>query len=316
MSATLPVDTLPPASERRRANVAALIAKGLVTERGGEVVRLGAAALRLYERLLERFRALGDALGAEQRAYPVLLPTAVLARTTYFLSFPHQATFASTIDPARLDGAVQSLERGDALADALMGCMAVSERILSPAVCYHCYAELEGARIDVPLRVIQATGRCFRHEDPDARRPLARQREFSMHELVLLGRQQEVERARAELVTDVVALARRAGLGVDVVPAQDPFYGSVQGRALGMMQRVTGSKLELVVDAGEGPLAIASFNLHGDYFGRTFEIAGEADVLFTGCVAFGVERWMAAIVAVHGPDPAAWWPVLEQMENR
>jgi hypothetical protein len=301
--------------ELRRAHVSAFLAAGLAVTAEREVVRLAGAALELHERLIARFRALGGALGAERREYPVLLPTAVLARTSYFLSFPHQATFAAPVDPAEVPAMVDALERGVAFADALHRRTAVPERILSPAVCYHCYAELAGGRVDGPLRVVQATGRCFRHEDAEARRPLARQREFVMHELILLGEEQPVADARTALCRRVTAMAARARLAAEVVPAQDPFYGSVQGRALGMMQRVTGSKLELVVDAGDGPLAIASFNLHGDYFGQALGIGGGGGVLFTGCVAFGIERWMCALIAAHGPDPDAWWQAIDEMED-
>ena len=84
-----------------------------------------------------------------------------------------------------------------------------------------------------------------------------------------------------------------------------------QGKAKGLVQRATGTKQEFVVEAGGGPLAISSFNLHGDYFGRSLDIkAASGAPLSTGCVAFGVERWMRALVAARGPDPSGWWHLL------
>jgi hypothetical protein len=297
------------ALERRRCeHVAHFLESPDVGLAAREVVRLSGAALELRERVIARLRGLGAEWAAEERCYPVLLPTAALARTDYFLSFPHQATFAAALDPSAVPGLVDELERGEAaLARARL---AKPDSVLSPAVCYHCYLELRGQTLAAPLRVIQATGRCFRHEDEQACRPLARQREFTMHEIILLGDEQSVKDARASLTDRVLDLAARAGLLGELQSASDPFYGSVRGRALGMMQRVTGSKLELQVEAADGPLAIASFNLHGDYFGRAFELSTERGVLFSGCVAFGVERWMRALVAVHGPNPEACWRAL------
>jgi hypothetical protein len=296
---------------RRCEHVASFLGSPDVGVAGQEVVRLSGPALELRERVIARLRGLGIEFGAEERSYPVLLPTAALARTEYFLSFPHQATFAATIDPSALPGFVAELERGETTATTARRMqLAKPDDILSPAVCYHCYLELGGHQLDAPLRVVQATGRCFRRETGDACRPLARQREFTMHEIILLGDEQKVKDARAALTDRVMGIAARAGLHGELQPAQDAFYGSVRGRALGMMQRVTSSKLELVVEAGEGPLAIASFNLHGDYFGRAFEISNEHGALFSGCVAFGIERWMRALVAVHGPNPEACWQAL------
>jgi hypothetical protein len=295
--------------ERRRCeHVAQFLESPDVGLAAREVVRLSGAALELRERVIARLRGLGAEFAAEERAYPVLLPTAALARTDYFLSFPHQATFAAAVEPSALPGLVDELDRdGTALTRVRLD---RPENVLSPAVCYHCYLELRGQTFDAPLRVIQATGRCFRHEDEQACRPLARQREFTMHEIILLGEEQAVKDARAALIDRVLALAAQAGLRGELQPASDPFYGSVRGRALGMMQRVTGSKLEFVVEAGEGPLAIASFNLHGDYFGRAFELSTTRGVLFSGCVAFGIERWMRALVATHAPNPETCWRAL------
>jgi hypothetical protein len=294
--------------ERRCEHVASFLGSSDVVLSGREVVRLSGAALELHERVLARLRDLGTELGADARAYPVLLPTAALTRTDYFLSFPHQATFAAGIDPSALPGFVDELERNETTVAQVR--LAKSDQILSPAVCYHCYVELGGRQLDAPLRIVQATGRCFRREQHDTCRPLARQREFTMHEIILLGDEQAVSDARAALTDRVLEIAAKAGLLGELQPAQDSFYGNVRGRALGMMQRVTSSKLELVVEAGEGPLAIASFNLHGDYFGRAFEISTARGVLFSGCVAFGIERWMRALVATHGPNPEAWWRAL------
>jgi hypothetical protein len=55
-----------------------------------------------------------------------------------------------------------------------------------------------------------------------------------------------------------------------------------------------------------GSLAIGSVNLHRDYFGEAFEIRREGRDAWSGCIAFGVERWLHAILTRFGPEPAGW----------
>jgi hypothetical protein len=70
-----------------------------------------------------------------------------------------------------------------------------------------------------------------------------------------------------------------------------------------MAQLVNPTKQEAIFD---GHLAIASVNLHQDHFGRTYDIRQSGDYAYTGCVAFGLERWVYAIVSRFGDDPARW----------
>ncbi len=70
-----------------------------------------------------------------------------------------------------------------------------------------------------------------------------------------------------------------------------------------------GLKDELTVDLGDGPpLAIASFNDHEAFFGDAFAIRTPSGAAASGCVAFGLERWLLAVLATHGPDARNWPP--------
>ncbi len=82
---------------------------------------------------------------------------------------------------------------------------------LSPAVCYHAYAGLEGQTLD-PGVMVTARGHCFRNEDPDALAPGRRQVEFQMREIVLVGGSAWIEEWLRELQPGVEALARAQGL--------------------------------------------------------------------------------------------------------
>jgi hypothetical protein len=69
------------------------------------------------------------------------------------------------------------------------------------------------------------------------------------------------------------------------------------------MQRLQPNKQELVFDQR---LAIGSANNHRNYFGEAFDIRVNGELAHSACVAFGVERWVAAILDQFGPHCGDW----------
>ena len=53
-------------------------------------------------------------------------------------------------------------------------------------------------------------------------------------------------------------------------------------------------------------LAIASTNFHRDHFGEAFAITRQGERAFSGCVAFGMERWLAAFLGTYGKRTEDW----------
>jgi hypothetical protein len=52
-------------------------------------------------------------------------------------------------------------------------------------------------------------------------------------------------------------------------------------------------------------MAIASFNLHEQFFAARFGITRQGNApAFSGCVAFGIERWALALASRHGTSEA------------
>jgi len=69
------------------------------------------------------------------------------------------------------------------------------------------------------------------------------------------------------------------------------------------MQRLFPQKEELVYG---GSVAIGSLNFHRNFFGERCRItADDGQPAYTGCVAFGLERWMHALLDRHQGDPEA-----------
>ena len=262
---------------------------------------LSGAPYQFVAALEARLDEVAAAFGAEPLQFPPFLPVAELQRIDYFGSFPHLATFATHLDGD--DQRLASFAAAPLAADqsAAVHDHAPIHEVLTPAACYHLYVHFQGAAF-AERRVFTTTATCYRRED--YYRPLERQWAFTMREVVAMGTSDEVKEFLAEGRERVDALAADLGLPVRWEHATDPFFRPSRNPQY-LMQRIDPTKHELIY--GDG-LAIGSINLHHDHFGRAFAIdrtPGDTPAT-TGCVAFGIERWLAAVVREHGLDPANW----------
>ena len=123
-----------------------------------------------------------------------------------------------------------------------------------------------------------------------------------MREVVGLGTSDEVkaflERGRRRVDRFVAAL----GLSIAWTPATDPFFDMSKNPKF-LAQKLDPVKTEMI---HQGRLAIGSINFHRNFFGETFAIEHAGEPAFSGCIAFGLERWIRAVLDVNGADPAAW----------
>jgi seryl-tRNA synthetase len=226
-----------------------------------------------------------------------------LERAQYFSSFPQWLTTASHLSGD--EAVLQAIASSDSPGNAARSAAATPEIALPPAVCYNTYAALADSTIDAPL-LMTAQGTCWRHEG-DRRAALERGWAFTMREIVCLGADWDVKSLLDRGVERASALAARLGLETEIVVASDPFFApSARGRAA--LQRIKGLKHELVFRFPDHrPLAIASFNDHQQFFGDAFAISlPDGTSASSGCVAFGLERWLLAVLVNSGVDAADW----------
>lgn len=239
------------------------------------LLSLSGAAASLLAALDLRFRRAALAAGAEDQHFPTLIAKGTLSRADYFQSFPGYAS--------QVSGAERS-----------------TEYFLSPAVCYHCYELLADSEIS-EQRIMACCGRCFRGDAADE----SHLWEFTMREVVFLGRLDFVREQREDWMKKTSGFARELGLEAELAAANDPFFGA-ENRGQKLLQQVKQLKYELRVPGFSGaPMPVASFNLHEQFFTKRFNIAlagGEA--AFSGCAAFGLERWAMALAARHGLEKA------------
>jgi len=294
-----------------RCGVDAMVERGEITAGDNGCVAFRGLALELHHYFARLFAELALRVPAAPRRYPTLLPLSVLEKTDYFKSFPQHATFCTCLnhDERTLQSFVSEVKDARAVCDAAASRLEAPSMVLSSAVCYQCYREFAGRRLETSLTRLTAQGQCFRNER-GAFRTLDRLYEFTMREVIMLGDPVMIDGQRMKLLHEVVSIAESLGLAGTVETATDFFFrGDVDGRARALHQRANALKLELRVrmDEAGGSLAVASFNLHEDYFGRSFDITlPDGGVASTGCVGFGIERWVSAFLAYHGADVARW----------
>lgn len=243
------------------------------------------AALNRFEALDREFVAWARAWHAEEVQFPALIAADTLRAAGYPEAFPHLVLAACRCaDPAR------PLDRLLAAENLLP-----TDWLLSPAVCYHAYAWWSGQSFP-GVRVLTARGRCFRREAEFA--PGRRQLEFEMREIVLAGAPEALAPLLVEAGARTAELASIAGLAGTWVAAEDPFFlPAARGKQL--RQRLEETKQEFVL-GGSAPLALASINRHGTFFGERFGLRlPDGRPADTACVAFGLDRWAAA-AGQHG----------------
>ena len=280
-----------------------LSARGELWEVSPGLIGLRGDTLALLESIEDAIFAIARDERADGWRVPPGIPLATLARADYFRSFPQWLTAASHLSTDERDLARVALSP-DPAAEASRS-LDPADSALLPAVCYHCYARFADSTID-DAAIVTAQQLCWRHEG-DRLAPLERGWAFSMREIVCLGSADDVRAFLARGRTRAVRLAVELGLAAGIVEAEDPFFAPTS-RGKGLLQRVKGLKRELVLPLGGGRrVAAASVNDHEEFFGEAFAIRlGSGRWATSGCIAFGIERWLLAVLAAYGPHPRAW----------
>ncbi len=254
---------------------------------------------RLFMKLDRLFLRWASQCAAEEVTFPVMIQASELAKLDYFRSFPHLATFACTLEPD-----AENLKAFTADASLVGGAVPLTKTVpvrdvLTPAACYHIYIHNQGARLTAP-KYVTTRCTCFRREE--YYRPLERQWGFNMREIVCIGDSATVKAFLASYRDRVQRFFARVGWPISWDMATDPFFDPTRNAKF-LMQKLDPVKTEMVF---EGGLSIGSLNFHRNFFGDTFCIESGGEPAFSGCVAFGVERWIFAFLQVFGSHPAEW----------
>jgi seryl-tRNA synthetase len=260
------------------------------------LVTLGPELVRLRDLLERRFLDWAAGCGAVPMIFPPLMRVEDLERFDYFRNFPQLPLLAA---PVREEHLHEISQRGVGGGGKAVAQLDEAGWALPSAACYNIYLHLAGTALDGP-RYVTTVATCFRNEQRYD--DLRRLRGFTMREIVCVGTRDEVQAHLVAFKKRILGFAERLGLMLEVEAGTDPFYQPQQGRSL--LQQLFPQKEELVhVDSQGKPLAIASLNFHRNFFGERCGIrTADGQLAFTGCVAFGLERWLHALLDRFGGD--------------
>lgn len=259
----------------------------------------------LHGSLLDRFRQL-DAMfvrfaasfQATEMALPPLISVRELQKIDYFTSFPHLFTAAVALHPNEANLRGFKATAGEKAEGLKLTELAPVTEILAPAACYPLYIQLQGTVL-AATAVFTTRATCFRREKEYV--PLRRQWAFNMREIVCIGSEKDVKQFLESSRVRLTRLFSNLSLEVSWEQATDPFFDPATNPRY-VMQRVDPVKFEMI----RSGLSIGSVNFHRQYFGEAFEIGHDNSPAFSGCVAFGLERWLWALIDQFGPEVDRW----------
>ncbi len=261
---------------------------------------LSGPLLGLFRDLARPWAAWRRDFGAEEHACPVLLGAADMDRMRYFNSFPHLVTLAVNVEDR--EESLKAFAGSKAVGpdgDVAPFRAAPMRHALTPAPCYHLYPQFAGRELDAPV-YLGTRNATFRREA--YYQPLVRQWNYHSEEIVCLGSQEEVRAFLSGMSAKWDAFFRQLDLPAAWKTAVDPFFNADRNPSA-LLQKLDPVKRELTL--GEGP-ALGSANFHRNFFCDTFRILRHGKPAFSGCVGWGVERMMYAIIRRHGYEPGGW----------
>ncbi|GHJ11303.1 amino acid--[acyl-carrier-protein] ligase 1 [Micromonospora humidisoli] len=249
---------------------------------GGRAI-LGPAETALLRLLDDTFRGWATEEGGLELSAPPVYAVDELANFDVYTNFPHLALVAGGLR-APVSGPDGDHFAADQVTPARLG--------LSTATCFGAYLYFQDRTVPADT-LVTLVNRCFRSEEHfDGLRRLLT---FQMREIVALGSYQHTQEVIARYRSRIEKLLGELSLEFTVDAASDPFFEKGGARAL--LQRMQPVKYEFSVDG----LAIASVNTHRNFFGERCRIGIDlpdgttGSTAFTGCVAFGLERWVSVL---------------------
>ncbi|HDR8040745.1 TPA: hypothetical protein QCZ17_003007 [Bacillus cereus] len=268
-----------------------------------------AQLLRYFDRTFSLF---SKELQAEEPKYPTLLPIDILKRTSYLNSSPQYQMFVChpKEDMDELLKLNKIISEGKASQS-----FNEPQLVLSPAACFHCYMDYENVELPHPV-TITFNQNVFRNEGRNNWGGIGRLADYTVREIVFFGSMEYVVACREQVIKKTKDFVEKLNLDAKLCVTCDPFVVPVMQRYKKIQIH---EKYKYEMQLGISPdkyLATASFNLHGSVFSKEFNIrVRDVDETVSGCVGFGLERWVLAFLAQFGTNPNHWpKQVIEQLK--
>lgn len=278
--------------------LAELHQRKLIVEKSPGRVYFHGVVYDLFEAFSKLFLELAEQFDAKVHNYPSFISVEELDRCKYVDSFAQYLTYAT-----HLQEDIESIRTF--LQKRSHESLQKPGYAMNPAMCLHCYSEYADSEIGGDM-ALTTVGRCFRYESNNLH-SFERLWEFTLREIVFIGTPEYVFQRRNEAMEATIALVEQLGLAGQIETTSDPFF--LDAKTLKKFQIHSEAKYELRMDLPykNGSLAVASFNVHRDHFGRSFGMS-QPDLSYahSSCVGYGIERWVLAFLAQYGLDSAGW----------
>ncbi len=281
-----------------------LYSSGMVFKFSDGVIGLSKDAIKLYEFFDNKFKDIAMSIGAKEERYPVLLPLNTISNTGYLKTSPQYSMFCCNAkeDFEELTQLDKVCKNGEQIKEKISD----PKFTLSPAACFHTYEHLRNQEIDRE-KIITFNQSVFRNEGRFNWGDFGRLRDYHVREIVFVGSADFVRKSRESVVSLSIKFLNEIGLNASLNVAYDPFViPKMQKFKTIQVQERNKYELQVYYDENKS-LAVASFNLHGDAFTLPFNIKVKGvDNAVTGCVGFGIERWVLAFIMQYGLDSSTW----------
>ncbi|GKS11049.1 amino acid--[acyl-carrier-protein] ligase 1 [Paenibacillus chitinolyticus] len=256
------------------------------------LLTLGPEAVKIQSMLEKVFMNWALECGSSPMLFPSLMKVEDLVKFDYFKNFPHLGVVASKISADHCSSYTTS---GDEVTHICSSHLSDGTYMLPSAACYNIYLHLQNSILN-QTQYISTIARCYRNEEYYS--GLKRLLSFNMREIVCIGTVEDVQSHLLSFKKKIADLAETLDLSLKTEIATDPFFDKKSPKAL--LQLISPVKEEFVYG---DEVAIASVNFHRNFFGERCNIRMQDNsYAFTGCVAFGIERWLHAILDKYGDD--------------
>lgn len=250
--------------------------------------------------------------GLKEEHYPAVIHADTLNKTNHFTSFPEHIHFLTHLreDLDVIEGFSQSIrETGGWKQDApldLNASMPKPKFTMNPSTCYHCYEGLQNEVLEGDGITVTAISKCHRFESKN-HTDFGRLLDFSMREIIFVGKPDYVKENRLKAIEYLKELAVEWDVDSWMEIANDPFFtNDFQVKASFQRNQEMKYELRLSVPYLDKSIAASSVNFHSNTFGNAFNIKFGKRSAVTGCVGFGIERWVFAFLAQYGLDETCW----------
>lgn len=261
-----------------------LINSNLICKTGKGLYSYSGILRKLIERFDILFLNISKKFKAKEIYYPATIDAKFLSRAGYFKNFPHLVKFIY----------FQKKNRKE-----------YSKNVLLPAACLPCYAYFSNHNLDTNLLTITTRNKIFRNER--SYKNIFTMDEFDMREIVFIGNKKNVKNSLEASLEAVKSLAKNLNFTFTINRSSDFFYSKFNETKT-LYQLLVESKIELRAFCFDlvKLIPISSINYHGIRFGKAFKIKLNDGYAYTGCMAFGIERWALICLNIYGLNIKDW----------